>query len=280
MLITPSFFFGEINIPNNDSDDIYENIDVFINLYEPECLKLILGYKLYSLFLASPTDQRFQDLLNGKEYTNSCGYLKKWIGLIYTNSGLPANPIILGYSKKDEEQIQAGTTIGLNIGENFFTFDGSGGTEDWRGYDITVNRSEYGVMIKGVDYSWNKTTGAFTLLKINDLFTSLQWFTVNFFPSLITSYSGSSDGVYYFSMIAFYIYSYYRKNDASWTSGTGEKIPKGDSAITVTPAYKLANAYNIFSRQNKELADFMLSNIDVYPEYYQNCVGRINDFDL
>lgn len=286
MLVTPDLFFGEINIPNTSQQEVNESLLIEIGFRENECLKDLLGYSLFNAFITNPTEQRFSDLINGKEYSDVNGDLQKWNGLVYTNTSLPANPIIIGYSQKEEVQVQAGTTVGIVVGLNSFVFDGTDGTEDWRGYEITVNRSEYGVMIKNVDYSWDKVTGIFTLLKSGDVFTSNQWFTVNFFPQRIVSYV--TDGnIYYFSLIAFYIYFYYMKDKTIWNSGTTTVVPKGNSAINASAALKMENAYNIYFRQARDLANFMISNLDVYPEYsyniYQkNCssIRPLNCIDL
>lgn len=79
------------------------------------------------------------------------------------------------------EQIEAGSTVGFTAGTNTFTFDGTGGTEDWRGWDIdTADRMSIGPMKKNLDYSWNKTTGVFTLLVSGDVFGPLEWFNISF----------------------------------------------------------------------------------------------------
>lgn len=173
MLISPAFFFGEINIPNSSATDISTSISNAIAFHEPEIMQRLLGYDLYTQFNAHTTDQRFQDLLNGKEYTSS-GYSTKWRGLIYT----------------------------------------SGGKQ--------------------------------------------------------------------FSLLAFYIYFFIMKDTAIWNSGLGTSLPDGKEAKRVSPAMKMINAYNIFVRQSRELADFMNSSLDVYPEYTNyNCFMKpINDFDI
>lgn len=281
MLITPDFFFGEINIPNSEDTDVAKSISMSIAFHEGEILQRLLGYELYKSFISNPSTQRFQDLVNGVEYSSS-GRLKKWRGLIYSNSGTTPVAQIVGYTLKSEEQIETDETVGFNSGENTFTFDGTLGTEDWRGYDITVNRAEYGVMIKDVDYSWNKTTGTFTLLKAGDLFTVGLWLTINFFPSPISVYNPVDNGVFYYSLLAFYIYFFWMKDSAVWNSGVGTSIPDGNLAQKVSPSIKMINAYNTFVRQSRELADFLSSERDTYPEYDNyRCLFRfINDFDI
>lgn len=86
-----------------------------------------------------------------------------------------------GVNFRATEQIQVDVTTGLTNGTNTFTFDGTAGTEDWRGWDIaTIDRIGTGPMKKGVDYSWNKTPGIFTLAQSGDIFAPLEWFNVEF----------------------------------------------------------------------------------------------------
>lgn len=78
------------------------------------------------------------------------------------------------------EQITAGVTTGFVAGLNSVTFDGTGGSEDWRGREIdTIIRNNI-VMQRGVDLSWDPTAGTLTLLKAGDVFGNLEWFNVSF----------------------------------------------------------------------------------------------------
>lgn len=82
---------------------------------------------------------------------------------------------------KNDIQIQAGTTTGLVPGLSYFTFDGTSGKPDFRGYEITI--FEYAgrqPMIKGLDYTWNYTTGQFDLIQLGDIIPIDQWYTVQF----------------------------------------------------------------------------------------------------
>lgn len=65
------------------------------------------------------------------------------------------------------EIIEVDVTIGVlstPAPQVAFTMDGTGGTEDWRGFDIYVDHVGVGLMRLGIDFSWNKTTGQFSLL--------------------------------------------------------------------------------------------------------------------
>lgn len=79
------------------------------------------------------------------------------------------------------EQIEADVTVGVVSGVNTFTLDGTGGSEDWRGWDFdTIDRIGQGPMKRNVDYSWNPATAVFTLLGAGDLIGPNEWFNVQF----------------------------------------------------------------------------------------------------
>ena len=82
-IITDSYFIEKISLPT-DNTAISNKLSVSIDRAEKKYLIDILGYELYSLFVAelpTPTSQRFTDILDGAEFTNSLGNLDKWDGL-------------------------------------------------------------------------------------------------------------------------------------------------------------------------------------------------------
>lgn len=86
-----------------------------------------------------------------------------------------------GVNSRSTEQIEADVTIGFVSGVNIVTFDGTAGAANWRGWDIdTIDRIGTGPMKRNVDYTWNITTGALTLLNPGDVFAPNEWFNVQF----------------------------------------------------------------------------------------------------
>lgn len=86
-----------------------------------------------------------------------------------------------GVAYRTTEQIQADVTVGFTSGVNVVTFDGTAGAPDWRGWDIdTLDRISLDSMKKGVDYSYDKTTGRLQLLVLSDVFGPNEWFNVQF----------------------------------------------------------------------------------------------------
>lgn len=89
-----------------------------------------------------------------------------------------------GSLNRDDEQIQVGTTPGLVAGVNTFTFDGTAGKPDYRGWTIVV--SEYTGRVPmiedALDFTWDKDTAIFTLLQVGDVFANSQWYNIHFNP--------------------------------------------------------------------------------------------------
>jgi hypothetical protein len=73
--------------------------------------------------------------------------------------------------------VQAGVTAGFNSGVNFNVFS------DWINWEIIPERIGAGTMKLGIDYSWDKTTGTWTLLKVSDVFALNEYFFIQFEPS-------------------------------------------------------------------------------------------------
>jgi len=101
MIIDKSYFKGNLRIPNVQTDlaplgDRMGNqvdLDAYILQYEKELMTYALGYAAYKSFndsfnvdgsLKPGAEQRWKDLIDGKEYTNPNGDLVKWDGLRYT----------------------------------------------------------------------------------------------------------------------------------------------------------------------------------------------------
>lgn len=91
------------------------------------------------------------------------------------------------------------------------------------------------------------------------------------------------------SLIANFVYFYYMKDDTSKTTNLGTNIPKQELAVSVSPAEKMIRAWNEFSKQARELRDYLNANSvkASYPTYnfYDYCnttfyTRPINSFDI
>lgn len=87
---------------------------------------------------------------------------------------------------RDDEQIQVGTTPGLDAGETTALFDGSEVTTgifrpDYRGWNIVIDEmTGRDILATDYDYSWDKVTGEFSLLLVGDLFALSQRYNIHF----------------------------------------------------------------------------------------------------
>lgn len=87
MTINFSYFYGNLAIPQIGTEKSVQNeVQRFIEQYEPEYLELIFGYafkKLYDAGIVANTSI-YLDIQNGKEYTNLATIVLKWKGLVRT----------------------------------------------------------------------------------------------------------------------------------------------------------------------------------------------------
>jgi hypothetical protein len=109
-LIDKSYFVGELNIPNTGQLEVEDSLNHFIKKRETEFLRLVLGYPLYKAFLAGySATAKYQDLLNGKEYTDTNGLVQKWDGFRQKEAkqSIVANYTYF-YWQKDQATLSAG----------------------------------------------------------------------------------------------------------------------------------------------------------------------------
>lgn len=90
-LIDITYFTGEIVIPNTDKDYIAQRLVLFIEKYEDNFLRDVLGYDLYKSFKAGivnypsgATDQKWIDIIEGAEYSRH-SRTHQWRGLTFEN---------------------------------------------------------------------------------------------------------------------------------------------------------------------------------------------------
>lgn len=74
------------------------------------------------------------------------------------------NPESGGVSYRTPEIIVVDTTVGLVSGASSFTFDGTGGKPDWRGWTPILQPPGFSPWLDGYDYNWDSVTGELTLL--------------------------------------------------------------------------------------------------------------------
>ncbi len=85
--IDESYFINEISIPNLGKPQTIANLNSALNKYEKDALVSILGYELYDLMADDDSPDRFQEIINGADFTFSFEgktINRKWIGLVNT----------------------------------------------------------------------------------------------------------------------------------------------------------------------------------------------------
>jgi len=88
----------------------------------------------------------------------------------------------MAFIPRNDEQIKVGTTVGLIAGANSFKFDGSTvGLLDYRGYEIVPTEiAGRGMLVRGLDYSWDYNAAIFNLLQVGDIFRNAQYYNIHF----------------------------------------------------------------------------------------------------
>lgn len=118
-IIDYTYFVKKLNLPQTGDTLGRQNIESFIETYEPLYLKKILGYELSKLFMegiqgSGDPDQRWIDLLEGKEFTYY-GKLNKWMGFSNTDLLSPIANFI--YYQFMEESAYDVALVGTSAGD-------------------------------------------------------------------------------------------------------------------------------------------------------------------
>lgn len=88
-----------------------------------------------------------------------------------------------GLLTRNDEQPQVGVTTGFVAGSTNFTFDGTGGKPNYVGWEIVPSElTGRGILVRGVDYSWDSATGTFSLLIPGDVFSDQTFYNIHFQP--------------------------------------------------------------------------------------------------
>ena len=85
------------------------------------------------------------------------------------------------------------------------------------------------------------------------------------------------------SLIAYYVYTRYRRDHTTTTTTTGEVMPIVENATVVSSSMKYWRAWENFLRLSKTMYEFIKANIDDYPEFVEADLCKydgLNAFDL
>jgi hypothetical protein len=272
MIIDSTYFTGKLNLPQTGNTDGLNEVNQFIEIYEPEYLKKALGYSLWKAFTAGiagsgPVEQRWLDLLEGKEFTYG-NALCNWPGFAPLTEG--------GSYSINADNVEELTAGGAG------TYDPVAGSAvmtlppEFIPWDST-----YAIYIRGTGRL--KTTEYSVIDDQLTLLDGLQFNsgTVVFLekgPRLLIV----SGALLKQSPIANYIYFRFVENKASDTTLIGTVVSETDNNRTVSPYYKLTDAWNKMCDINNTLWLFLYANKDDYPEWQEygttGVIGWVNPF--
>lgn len=273
MLIDRTYFIGEINIPNTHTPAIGGLLDWFIEKYEEQFLKEVLGYDLYTAFkaglLIDPIPQKWTDLIEGVEYTYN-DKTKFWRGLV------SQPPSVLN-------ALDALNTISVIVG--------GGGL-----YDPVVGQSSVTIpaVLVGKDFIIEQrgigqlrddeySIAGNTLTLTTGLFGNSDTYFYKSATLAINTTTGTSKQ----SPIANYVYYWFIRNNHSQTATMGEVKSQNENAVNHSPALKMTRAWNEMSAWVCELRDYLDAKNTDYPEWEEQDVWRmlrsfrpINEFNI
>lgn len=255
MIIDSTYFVNKLNLPQVGNTEGLADVNNFIDQYEPEYLRCVLGNDLYNAFIngvdgSGLPDDRWLDLLQGKDFTyRNCTY--KWVGFA---------PLTVG----------ADYTI-TGISSEFYTAGGAGEYDPVSGSAVmtlppyfvnaALNIELRGTgKLKPTEYS---ITGNQLTLLNGILFNAGTVVYISKKPSL-TVVNGS---VLKVSPIANYVFYQYVDNKVTDFTLAGMVQSTTDNNRVVMSDDVLIDAWNRMVDMNKNLYRFLKANKTVYPEW-------------
>lgn len=262
MLIDSSYFRNKLNLPQAGNSEGLADVNNFIDQYEAEYLRCVLGTDLYIAFIngidgSGIPDARWLDLLQGKDFTyKNCTY--QWVGFTpltvgadYAINGLSS--IFLTAGGPGEFDPVAGSAT-MTLPPSFV------------GVDINIEIRGTG-KLKPNEYS--TIDDQLTLLN-GVLFNDGTVVYLSRKPS-ITAVNGSTQKI---SPIANYVFYQYVNNKVTDFTLAGMVQSTTDNNRVVTSDDVLIDAWNRMVDMNKNLYRFLKANKTVYPEWkycYSHC---------
>jgi hypothetical protein len=99
--------------------------------------------------------------------------------------------------------------------------------------------------------------------------------TVSIEDETIEPLSETDTPVRYESLIAYYIYYWYVRNNVTQTAAMGEVSSSTENAMNSSPAYKLTRAWNWMSEWVEKLVHYLDANTDSYPNWTKQNTSRL-----
>lgn len=282
MLIDSSYFLGPLTISQLGQESVIEDLNNFINRFEPVILEAALGYDFYQTFLEGievssdeQIEQRWLDLLNGVAFTNLSQIKKKFVGFAGGD-----NTLTVIAAQRDDLTIYAGITPGFAVGGNSYT------NASLNGWNFELELFGAGTLDRGVD--WNYKSGGGIVL--TDAAYQTQYnerWIIHFTGKKVQGIQSGNQNL--LSPLANFIYYEYMVNLHKQATGSGIKKSDSENSSNASPNDKLANAYNEGVRQIRLFWEFIWidsqKSTPIYPEFDYRQVygfnygyGYLNDY--
>lgn len=271
MLIDSSYFLGPLTIAQLGQQSVVDDLNNFIDRFEPVIMEAALGYDFYQTFLDGITvgsdetiDQRWLDLLNGVTFTNLSQIKKKFAGFAGGD-----NTMTVIAAQRNDLTIYAGMTPGFAVGGNSYT------NASLDGWNFELELFGAGTLERGVD--WNYKSGGGIVLTDADYQTQYneRW-VIHFTGKKVQGVQSGNQNL--LSPLANFIYYEYMVNLHKQATGSGIKKSDSENSSNASPNDKLANAYNDGVKQIKLFWEFVWidsqKSTPIYPEFdYRQVYG-------
>lgn len=268
MLIDLSYFYGPLlEIPQVKEANVQADLTRHIAVYEPEFLTKLLGWQFYqdlkAGLLEDPIKNIWLNLLNG------VGGVPGIVPSVLSNVSLNFYwPEDINVTVGDGSQYDPGVN-GLAYHNPFLT----GKTYRW-------SRRGFGQMKKD---EYNQLDDGFSL-KGDDRFADGEVLTIQFTNAVpLPAAQVTSGGGFKISPIANYVYFRYMNKQASFSTGSGEKVINQNNAVAASQRFKVTRAWNQMVDWNRAIIKsirtnglypgFVYSNIDVDVLDYVNALN-------
>ena len=271
MLIDSSYFLGPLTIAQLGQQSVVDDLNDFINRWEPVIMEAALGYDFYQAFLDGinvgsdeTIDQRWLDLLNGVAFTNLSQIKKKFVGFA---GGDNTQTIIA--SQRDDLTIYAGITPGFPVNGNSYT---NSSLDSWN-YELELFGA--GTLDRGTEWNY-KPGGGWVLTDPNYKTQFEERWIIHFTGKKVQGIQSGNQNL--LSPLANFIYYEYMVNLHTHATGSGIKKSDSENAENASPNKKLADAYNDGVKQIKLFWEFVWidsqKETPVYPEFdYRQVYG-------
>ena len=263
MLIDKSYFIGPLSIAQLGHKNVVDNLNNFINTYEPKILQAVLGYDLYEAFIAGidvgsdeNIDQRWLDLLNGVVFTGFTGIKKKWVG--FAGGG---NTSLLSSAVPEPLFITAGVTPGFPVGGYQYT-------------NTALSAWNFSVAFRGIgplvpETEWTeKSGGGITLVNTNYLTQAGEIWIITYLSKKVSVLPVSSISNV-LSPLASRIFALMIIDSQTQNAGIGVVQPEAENAANAGIGNKLYNATFSAWQEFNILWEYLRSTVgaQTYPEF-------------